>query len=861
MALLALRGGQGTPEVTAADPIDMTNDVDDQGVLPTPQDDRATFPEDGSVDPTLEDDFELALGRSPVPPLISKVQPNPEGEQEQEQQEFAEGGEVEGEEDNPEEGAPYQVASMVDKGQGVLDTIVDGAKKLWDGGKNGIMDRRAPDQQKKEGSPLDMWKKSRPPGYSDGGEVEEDDSEEVAPSKGDWHTEAMQGVNDAQDHLYAKHAVNRPMSDPSHKADVMAMLSGHGAIDHGTLQALRGAVDPQGQMTEADRNMAVISLAKKYYDENGPEGATIDPKHTRGVPAVAAIMQALRKEHGLHAAMARVALQKGAHQSAARHATTAFAAVPDGSSTIVRAASMPQGTQSFDEGGEVEETERPSLDENMVDYEAERLNRDRRPRKKRVDAPGLDQEMLDSEAAKKALPEPEEKTPVQRMGLPRLNLFGMRKGQDAGGNPLAQQGVDETGFIMSVDGQDERPIDIPTLEAALKNHHDDALSNGHWMKRNPGIAEQPTDTATSAPAPLESAESAGRRAITMARIAEPRVNPAAGPAAAEDDPEPKLEPWTNTPTRGRLLRKGSTAFDHATDIRTGRPVGNTTTPDTYESLPDTRSTYVKDGKMYVDTPAHQEWRWRQNQKESARKDKEAGVIRPGDPARGDPYAQPAQAAPQQTAQAGAIPGPNDIQIPKVFDSNGQEIRRSPGVRIIEGGRTRHEGRVGPSDDTLYNTVTGMPQVTIPGQPSVLTGSSHSSTPGKYGNATRSDERYSPGTPEHRGVVKQPNYTGKDATAPGATARAAAQDREGRRKSAEGFITATNKEREAAGKPFVSQAERAAVYKHYGLDDFVKGDVAPAGAGSPALMPNGRVKEVGGVTYIEVAPNQFLPKGK
>lgn len=203
--------------------------------------------------------------------------------------------------------------------------------------------------------------------YADGGEVDGEDDEEVTepvtdgaiPDDGeaaplddteaaqqqeggdDWRGAAMEGINAGLAHGYDNvHAVNRPMSDDTHEDSVRAMLSGEGATPPDQYDAALRAVDPDGALDPASKQVKVLGDLYKFYG-GGDKGAE----------AVWGGLQHQRKQFNALAAYAAVALDRGAFESGAKTAESAFNVVPDGLLTRIKAALFNGPSEELPGGG------------------------------------------------------------------------------------------------------------------------------------------------------------------------------------------------------------------------------------------------------------------------------------------------------------------------------------------------------------------------------------------------------------------------------------------------------------------------------------------------------------------------------
>lgn len=144
----------------------------------------------------------------------------------------------------------------------------------------------------------------------------------------DWRSAAMEGINKAIDWGYNTiHGVNRGVSqgeqDPEHKAAVHSMMNGHGAMSAQQWDDLMQSVDPTGLMDNATKQMKGISELYQFY---GPE---------KGAAAVWSALQKNRTDYDKARALATVAVEKNKPDAAAAAAQHAFNAVPDGIHTKV----------------------------------------------------------------------------------------------------------------------------------------------------------------------------------------------------------------------------------------------------------------------------------------------------------------------------------------------------------------------------------------------------------------------------------------------------------------------------------------------------------------------------------------------
>lgn len=97
---------------------------------------------------------------------------------------------------------------------------------------------------------------------------------------------------------------------------------GYGAIPEQELEAVKKAVDPEGKMTEAQRNMMALGQVYQFQINKGnPEGAQ---------RAAFQVLQAYRLDAQRYASIAAHAAQEGDLDTAARAAVKAYANIPDG---------------------------------------------------------------------------------------------------------------------------------------------------------------------------------------------------------------------------------------------------------------------------------------------------------------------------------------------------------------------------------------------------------------------------------------------------------------------------------------------------------------------------------------------------
>ena len=97
---------------------------------------------------------------------------------------------------------------------------------------------------------------------------------------------------------------------------------GFGAIPPEELDAVKKAVDPQGKMTEAQRNMMALGQVYQFQMSKGnPEGAQ---------RAAFQVLQAYRLDAQRYASIAAHAAENGDLDTAARAAVKAYANIPDG---------------------------------------------------------------------------------------------------------------------------------------------------------------------------------------------------------------------------------------------------------------------------------------------------------------------------------------------------------------------------------------------------------------------------------------------------------------------------------------------------------------------------------------------------
>jgi len=109
---------------------------------------------------------------------------------------------------------------------------------------------------------------------------------------------------------------------PRHQAAAKALAQGQGALTQQEMEAARKAVDPDGKLTDAQRNMAALGAVYQFWSNKG------DPEKAQKVAFQ--MLQHFRLASQRYAALAAHAAEQGNMDVATRAAVKAYANVPDG---------------------------------------------------------------------------------------------------------------------------------------------------------------------------------------------------------------------------------------------------------------------------------------------------------------------------------------------------------------------------------------------------------------------------------------------------------------------------------------------------------------------------------------------------
>lgn len=184
--------------------------------------------------------------------------------------------------------------------------------------------------------------------FADGGMVEEatetseddgDDDDVVAPAiggsssdtemssqsrRGFSHEAAYDAVNDGLKYNLTQFGLDQKNAVPTstRARSLQSYARGAGAAPVADMNAVRKAIDPEGKMSESERNLAAFSSVYQFQLNRGnPEGAK---------RAAAAMLQHYRLAAQRYAAIASAAAENGNVDAAARYAMKSYANVPDG---------------------------------------------------------------------------------------------------------------------------------------------------------------------------------------------------------------------------------------------------------------------------------------------------------------------------------------------------------------------------------------------------------------------------------------------------------------------------------------------------------------------------------------------------
>ena len=112
------------------------------------------------------------------------------------------------------------------------------------------------------------------------------------------------------------------IQDPRLQKMAQRYLTGYGAAPRGIVEEAKRAVDPEGTMSPAERNVKALGSVYRFYvDQGNPEKAQA---------AAGQMLQTLRMQATQFGAFARAAAEEGDLDAAARAAVAAYANVPDG---------------------------------------------------------------------------------------------------------------------------------------------------------------------------------------------------------------------------------------------------------------------------------------------------------------------------------------------------------------------------------------------------------------------------------------------------------------------------------------------------------------------------------------------------
>jgi hypothetical protein len=254
--------------------------------------------------------------------------------------------------EHPSEGAAGEIPSMA-----APPSTAPGRTSALDlGGEDDVADLEDPEEE--EALPVQYAARGgvvRPVRkYALGGAVEEEDPEdaEAAAPEDDTIDDGDDTVDDgdtqgtlahesfsrqaghdaARDGLIYARAQSRTATDaggalptgaaPSRASSTEAYLRGAGAASANEMNAVRAKIDPEGKMSESERNLAALGTVYEYnLRQNNPEGAK---------RAAASMVQYMRIVSDRYSALAKVAAKEGDVDGTLKAIAKAHANVPDG---------------------------------------------------------------------------------------------------------------------------------------------------------------------------------------------------------------------------------------------------------------------------------------------------------------------------------------------------------------------------------------------------------------------------------------------------------------------------------------------------------------------------------------------------
>lgn len=116
--------------------------------------------------------------------------------------------------------------------------------------------------------------------------------------------------------------LNGGVRSPRHQQAAQAVAQGVGGLSNDEMNMMRRAVDPEGKMTDMQRNMAAIGTAYQFYVNRG------EPERAEKIAGQ--MLQHFRLASQRYAAIAAHAAEQGNVDLATRAAMKAYANVPDG---------------------------------------------------------------------------------------------------------------------------------------------------------------------------------------------------------------------------------------------------------------------------------------------------------------------------------------------------------------------------------------------------------------------------------------------------------------------------------------------------------------------------------------------------
>jgi hypothetical protein len=224
--------------------------------------------------------------------------------------------------DNEEEGGHYEEVNAFDpKGPpGLQDKKdprgQDAPKRFAEGGMVERDDRMEPlarddteDDVPQEALPTDMSSQSRP----------------RAPAAGPANLleAGHKAVKDALMFVAGRAGLTQraAVADPSRSANARAYLSGQGAAPRADMQVVLQAVDPEGKMSESERNLAAFGSVYNYYVARDPAKAQA---------AAGAMLQYYRLASARYNAIAQAHAQSGDIDGTVANLARAYANIPNG---------------------------------------------------------------------------------------------------------------------------------------------------------------------------------------------------------------------------------------------------------------------------------------------------------------------------------------------------------------------------------------------------------------------------------------------------------------------------------------------------------------------------------------------------